>query len=331
MTIKEIVSVIQKEKERNENSSGFKSLIENRLLLTDQSIVDDAHELVEKGLLLFQDDLNKQAKEHFQKSIDLFPTCNAYFLLSMVEFDEDNYYQALRWSIAATMFVNNREFNYWNAFLLRNICILNLLITNNENWNEQQTALKFIFQDYLMPNIEKYESERKNYGITNLFRNQIEIQNINKQDLSKVIPPKGWVYTFTQDNKSELEIKSKTIENLNFIFNSSDHLRYENGEIVSGPHGGAPRAVKVEPNISGNEGQTVTMFNTDGQYVVQMAPKQMKIIQQSPDKIILRGYGQDIMGASFADYGLTIYFINGQIAKCILHMHDRNVDIEYLP
>lgn len=36
---------------------------------------------------------------------------------------------------------------------------------------------------------------------------------------------------------------------LNFIFKSSDHLRYENGEHVSGPHGGARRAVKVEPNI----------------------------------------------------------------------------------
>jgi hypothetical protein len=118
---------------------------------------------------------------------------------------------------------------------------------------------------------------------------------------------------------------------LNFIFKSSDHLRYQNSKLVSGPHGGAPRAFKVEPNISGNEGQTVTMFNTDGQHVVQMAPKQMKIIQQSTDKIVLRGYGQDMTGASFADYGLTISFVNRQVVKCILHMHDRNVDIEYLP
>ena len=89
--------------------------------------------------------------------------------------------------------------------------------------------------------------------------------------------------------------------------------------------------VKVEPNISGNEGCTVTMFNTDGQRVVQMAPKQMKVIQQSADKIILRGYGHDMMGSSFADYGLTIHYNNGQVTKCILHMHERNVDIEYMP
>ncbi|WP_298265949.1 tetratricopeptide repeat protein [uncultured Lutibacter sp.] len=118
--------------------------------------------------------------------------------------------------------------------------------------------------------------------------------------------------------------------NLNFVFNSADHLRYENGRHVSGPHGGAPRAVKVEPNITGNVGYTVTMFNTDGQYVVQMAPKQMKIIQQTTDKIILRGYGYDNFGSSFADYGLSIYYKNGIVEKCILHMHDRNIDIEYL-
>ncbi|WP_157209259.1 hypothetical protein [Mariniflexile maritimum] len=117
---------------------------------------------------------------------------------------------------------------------------------------------------------------------------------------------------------------------LDFLFKSSDHLRYENGNHVSGPHGGAPRAIKVEPNISGREGFTVTMFNTDGQNVVQMAPKQMKIIQQNNDKIVLRGYGYDNMGSSFADYGLSIHFGNGKVDKCILHMHDRGVDIEYL-
>lgn len=118
---------------------------------------------------------------------------------------------------------------------------------------------------------------------------------------------------------------------LDFVFHSSDHLRYENGKHVSGPHGGAPRAVKVEANISGNKGYTVTMFNTDGgQAVVQMAPKQMQLINVDNEKIILKGYGMDNFGASFADYGLTIYHNNGKISKCILHMFDRGVDIEYL-
>lgn len=119
---------------------------------------------------------------------------------------------------------------------------------------------------------------------------------------------------------------------LNFVFQSSDHLRYENDRHVSGPHGGAPRAVKVEANINGGEGYTVTMFNTDGgKAVVQMAPKQMKLVNADNEKIELKGYGRDSMGASFADYGLTIVHDEGSIEKVILHMFDRNVDIQYLP
>jgi hypothetical protein len=124
--------------------------------------------------------------------------------------------------------------------------------------------------------------------------------------------------------------------NLNFVFKSADHLRYENGNHVSGPHGGARRAIKVEPNISGGEGYTVTTYNLDGNHPlwqnnIQMAPKQMKIIKQTTNEIVLRGYGFDQMGGSFSDYGLTIQFKDENVNKCILHMHDRKVDIEYLP
>jgi hypothetical protein len=123
--------------------------------------------------------------------------------------------------------------------------------------------------------------------------------------------------------------------NLNFLFKSFDHIRYENGRHVSGPHGGANRAVKVEPNINGGEGYTVTLYNLDGNHPVwqnniQMAPKQMKIVNQTSDKIVLRGYGSDSMGNTFSDYGLSINLKNGSVEKCILHMHDRNIDIEYL-
>ncbi|MFM9947493.1 MAG: hypothetical protein ACKV1O_06100 [Saprospiraceae bacterium] len=110
---------------------------------------------------------------------------------------------------------------------------------------------------------------------------------------------------------------------LNFVFKSSDHLRFENGKLISGPHGGAGRAVKVEPNISGDEGCTVTLYNLDGNHPVwqnnvQMAPKQMKVIQQTNEKIVLRGYGYDAMGSSFADYGLTITLDNGTIENGVV-------------
>jgi hypothetical protein len=147
--------------------------------------------------------------------------------------------------------------------------------------------------------------------------------------------------TFSYSNPEKLlefysEQERQTSIDLDFVFKSSDHIRYENGRHVSGPHGGAGRAIKVEPNISGGEGVSVTTYNLDGNHPiwqnnVQIAPKQMKVIQQTNDTIVLRGYGYDAMGASFADYGLTIKLNNGELEKCILHLHDRAVDIEYLP
>ena len=131
---------------------------------------------------------------------------------------------------------------------------------------------------------------------------------------------------FYQDNDTE----SNDLE-LDFEYYSSDHLRYENGKHVAGPHNGAPRIIKVENIINSNECYTVTMFNTEGgQAVVQMSPKQMKLVGADNKKIQLKGYGHDTMGASFADYGLTIFHNDGNIEKCILHMYDRGVDIEYL-
>jgi hypothetical protein len=39
---------------------------------------------------------------------------------------------------------------------------------------------------------------------------------------------------------------------LDFVFKLSDHIRYENGKHASGPHSGALRAVKVQPNVKGS-------------------------------------------------------------------------------
>lgn len=133
------------------------------------------------------------------------------------------------------------------------------------------------------------------------------------------------------DENDNLDDENQENINLNFIFHSSDHLRYEKGIHVSGPHNGAPRAVKVENNIENSLGFTVTIFNTDGnQAQVQMAPKQMKIVDIDEEKIILKGFGQDLFGESFDDYGLSIIHNDGNILKCILHMFDRNIDIIYL-
>ncbi len=137
--------------------------------------------------------------------------------------------------------------------------------------------------------------------------------------------------------------------NLNFVFKSHNHLRYKNGHLVGGPDNGATRAVKVEPNINGcegynikeGEGYIVTIFNLDGNHPVwnnnvQMTPKPMKIISQSSDKILLRGYPVKALSplgwVDFAgqNYGLTIFYKKGDVDKCVMHMYDRYLDIEYL-
>jgi hypothetical protein len=159
----------------------------------------------------------------------------------------------------------------------------------------------------------------------NLF---LQSGKIAKVTFSYSSPEKLIEFYYEQNDEDEGTLD---LEGLEFVFHSSDHLRYENGRHISGPHGGAPRVVKVEPNISGNEGYTVTIFNIDGeQPVVQMAPKQMILVKADSKKIELKGYGYDQMGSSFADYGLTVFLDGQRIEKCILHMYDRVVDIEYL-
>ena len=61
-----------------------------------------------------------------------------------------------------------------------------------------------------------------------------------------------------------------------------------------------------------------------------MAPKQMRIVNQSQNHIELRGFGHDEMGEPFSNYGVTLHLVGNYVDKIALHMHDRGVIIEYL-
>lgn len=118
-------------------------------------------------------------------------------------------------------------------------------------------------------------------------------------------------------------------------FDSSDHIRFQNGQNVSGHNYGCNRRLVIEKNIQGDEGYTVTMYNLDGihplwQNNIQMAPKRMRIITVDNNIVQLRGYGFDMMGASFADYGLSLLIENDVICRAQLDMYDRNISIVYL-
>ena len=127
-----------------------------------------------------------------------------------------------------------------------------------------------------------------------------------------------------------------------FNFRSSKHQRYQNGSPVMGLQT-CIRTVSVEKNVNGCKGYNITpgdgyivkIFNDDlGK--PQMSDKPMRIVSQTPEKVVLRGYPLQAispfgwMEVDYRDYGITIYYRNGQIDKCVFHMHDRNIDLEYM-
>ena len=123
------------------------------------------------------------------------------------------------------------------------------------------------------------------------------------------------------------------------VFDSSDHVRFQNGQNVSGHNCGCHRRIVIEKNIEGGEGYTVAMYNLDGIHPVwqnnmQMAPKRMRITNVIKkifeNEIEMRGFGYDAMGGSFADYGIVVTVDRGCVSRVQLNMFDRNVGILYL-
>ena len=128
------------------------------------------------------------------------------------------------------------------------------------------------------------------------------------------------------------------------MFDSSDHIRFQNGNDVTGHNYGCNRRLVIEKDIQGNEGYTVTMYNLNGMHPlwqnnVQMAPKRMKIVNVDDNIVELRGYGYDenalAMGAplemaSFENYGVVLMIEDGEIVRAQLNLHDKNVCIVYL-
>ena len=123
-------------------------------------------------------------------------------------------------------------------------------------------------------------------------------------------------------------------------FKSSDHIRFQNGQNVSGHNYGCVRKLVIEKNIMNKEGYTVYIYNMDSvnpQY--QMSPKPMKVIKVDGNMVELRGFGYDekavAMGvpvnmASFEDYGVIIMIENYEIIRAQLNMYDRNISLLYL-
>lgn len=127
----------------------------------------------------------------------------------------------------------------------------------------------------------------------------------------------------------------------NFNFDSTCHQRYENNQPVRGLQE-CPRYIKIRKNINGcsgyqlesGDGYILTATNGDTGKP-QFAPKPMRVVKFSDTEILLKGYcvsAQTPFGwqdVDLSDYGFSIILDKGSIQKCVLHLYDRNVDLEY--
>jgi hypothetical protein len=121
-----------------------------------------------------------------------------------------------------------------------------------------------------------------------------------------------------------------------FFFMSSDHIRYQSGEAVTGPNPGCYRGICVSERKGDYGTYDVAILKQDSPHPVwndnyTMIPKRMGVEEVTDKAVVLRGCGLDSSGISYEDYGLTLRVEDGEVASVVLHMHDRDVDIHYLP
>ena len=145
--------------------------------------------------------------------------------------------------------------------------------------------------------------------------------------------------------ETERQLNMKTKEGLSikpFVFKSNSHQRYENTSPKMGLQECA-RTISVEKNINGCKGYNiepgcgyiVKIFNDDlGK--PNMSDKPMKVVRKTETTVELRGYLIEAMSpfgwqeVDYSVYGLIVYYEHDKVSKCVLHMYDRDIRIEYL-
>ena len=129
---------------------------------------------------------------------------------------------------------------------------------------------------------------------------------------------------------------------VDLVLKSTHHQRYQNGMPVMGSQY-CNRTIKIENKVfkemfnglevTPKDGFLVTMWNMDTLTPIQqMQPKLMEMVADMGDKILLRGVTlktNGIIAFDNKDYGMTLHLRNRNVVKCVLHMYDRGVDIEY--
>jgi hypothetical protein len=117
-------------------------------------------------------------------------------------------------------------------------------------------------------------------------------------------------------------------------FLSDNHDRYENNILNQADNKGACRGFRFFPEGDFDDIFEVSIhvlnrtFSNWGEQI-QMSPKLMKIVTETPESILLRGIGNDPMGFSFSDYAVQLNYKNDEINDVTLILIDRNVKIHY--
>lgn len=146
-----------------------------------------------------------------------------------------------------------------------------------------------------------------------------------------------------EERQARLKAEREQAESLQpFTFKSNCHQRYENGTPVQGLQE-CLRTVSVVKNTNGcpgyklqpGIGYIVKIYNDDlGK--PNMSDKPMKVVRKTDTSVELRGFpieAQSPFGwqeVDYSDYGFIVYYKNGRVDKCVLHMYDRKIRIEYM-
>jgi hypothetical protein len=196
------------------------------------------------------------------------------------------------------------------------LCYVAIPIDEEDYLIEKDDMLDWSFEDYLRDKIN-----------TNI--NSIGAISKNEHERCRTFK-----FLYQKQNIGKEKTSNFKVDLSYFQFISTDHIRFENGVDNYGHQKGANRMIEIIKHESVKDAFTVTIYNLNGNHLlsssnIQMQPKIMKIISDSDSKIEFRGFGNDPFGFPFSGYGLTLYLKNNEVERIILHMLDKNVDIEY--
>lgn len=145
----------------------------------------------------------------------------------------------------------------------------------------------------------------------------------------------GMFSLFKGKEKSEKgnKLKNISISLSDFKFISSRLSKFEKG-IETASIDDCWKGIQINKNSKDENSYSMKIFKLDRpknkwSENAQMVIKQMKLKNISENKFELNGYGNDGMGVSFSDYGITVLIEKNSIVKIILKYFYRNTELHY--